>query len=90
MRSLLIRNLKTGKEYPVSGDAWDTLVAKGFASRFTIVEERVLKPSSPVPSFVPDEVKNLLGLDIEEAEPKKEQPAPVRRGKQRDHAEDGR
>ncbi len=52
---LVIRNLKTEKEYPVTASSWQTIVSKGMANRFTIVREHVVAVNAP--SFIPPEVK---------------------------------
>lgn len=88
MRKLRVRNLKTGREYVMDDQAWSQLNEKGFASRFTVVEEIEVKPASVRVSYMPSEIEHLLGLA--KAEQKKEQsPVARRRGQQRDHAQDG-
>ena len=52
---LVIRNLKTEKEYTVTASSWDTIVKKGMGNRFTIVREHVAMAKTP--SFIPPEVK---------------------------------
>ncbi len=88
MRKIRLQNLKTGREYTVDDQAWAVLRAKGFASRFTVVEEIEVKPASVKVSYMPSEIEQLLGLA--KAEEKKVQPpAASSRGQQRDHAQDG-
>lgn len=89
MRKLIIRNLKTGREYPVDDTGWAKLQETGHAAKFTIVEEHVVRTESAKRSYLPEEIRLELGLPgIEEAKKKEEQPAPLR-GQQRDHAQNG-
>lgn len=89
MRKLRVRNLKTSREYVMDDQAWAQLNEKGFASRFTIIEEIDVRPATTKTSYMPSELAAMLGLGrIEEAK-KEEPPVARRRGQQRDHAQDG-
>jgi len=83
MKRLIIRNLKTSQEYPITEDGWNTLREKGWSKHFTIVEEQELTPGRKA-SYMPPEVAKALNIDIEESI-KEEQPA-RKRNQQRDHA----
>lgn len=50
-----LKNLRTGKEYPVSEEGLKRIKENGWMSRYTIVDERVVQ-SPPKTSFVPEEI----------------------------------
>ena len=86
MERIRIRNLKTGREYTVTGQDYAMLQGKGYAARFTVIERVSLVAQGRQATFMPDELRALL-------EGVKEEPKPVTpsasRGKQRDHGQNG-
>ena len=54
-KHIIIKNLKTEKEYSVTEASWSDMVSKGFGKRFTIVREVISTPNAP--SFIPPEVR---------------------------------
>lgn len=50
----IIRNNKTGVEYPVTEDGWQAIVAKKFSGRYTIVREE--KAEEKRNRFIPPEI----------------------------------
>jgi hypothetical protein len=49
-----IKNIKTEEFYTVTKDGWDTIVAKGMASKYEIVEE--LRTSANRASKIPEAI----------------------------------
>lgn len=52
---IVIKNLKTEKEYTVSGESWEEMVRKGLSRRFTIVRQQ--RPVINAASFIPPEIE---------------------------------
>ncbi len=57
MNLKIIKNNKTGIEYPVTEDEWAVINQKGFGKRFTVVRTEESKTKRE--EFVPKEVANL-------------------------------
>lgn len=53
---LRIKNIKTEREYTVSGDDWKAIQAKGWANRYTVIDERTVKVQDKT-SFIPEEIQ---------------------------------
>lgn len=64
---LVIKNLKTEKEYTVSGEAWEEMVRKEISRRFTIVRQQ--RPVINAPSFIPPEIQNAARKRSEKEQP---------------------
>lgn len=55
-RQTTLKNLRTGKEYPVSDEGLERIKKNGWMSRYAIVDQRVVDGASPKSSFLPDEI----------------------------------
>lgn len=58
MRQIRVQNIKTGRQYVLSGEEWDRIVSKKLADRFTILDER---------SYVRDHGSTFLPEEISES-----------------------
>lgn len=55
-RQTTLKNLRTGKEYPVSDEGLERIKKNGWMSRYTIVDQRVVNDATPKSSFLPAEI----------------------------------
>lgn len=77
---VVIKNLKTEKEYTVSSEAWEEMIRKGISRRFTIVRHQ--RPLANAQSFIPPEIQAAARKRAD-----KEQPSEANAsGKPQNHA----
>lgn len=72
---VVVRNLRTGKEYPLTGEEWAAIQKKGWASRYEVVRETSLPRDRKV-TYLPKEIKQAANAAAKVAGEQKENPAP--------------
>jgi hypothetical protein len=70
MRRIVVKNLKTEKEYVLDEHGWKAIQDKGWANRYTVVREEELR-KAPTSTLIPKELQ--AAVDAAAAEPTKEQ-----------------
>lgn len=62
---LRIKNLKTEEVYTVTASGWQTIVSKGMASKYEVIEE--LSPLPDRKSHIPQAIKESARIEAERA-----------------------